>query len=175
MQKSVIFQQDTKILGISLNIPFYIHEVKDVAVGDSIYLFNKQHEIPFSKCNVIGVDIDASSVKDSLILDGIAGNSEIIVGKVMAVRLSEKYDNKKIFSLDELKNHNFDGTKITKVTDNLKDFINLGQGLIESFPKNKKFNVERYDGSYELVRATVKAYSHLFKNTGKRSLLIKIT
>lgn len=126
-------------------------------VGDIVYIYVSAtyQQVKF-KCRVNKIDLKNVEIEDSKY--NLSGEFDGSYGRYMELELIEEF-NTGLFDRVQLEKFGFNAPQSPiKVTKKLKEYLDITQRLL----KAKEIDPYKYDGTYELIQETVKAY----KNTG---------
>lgn len=125
----------------------------NVEVGDVVYIYasGEQQRILF-KCKVNKVNLGTAEIDDSKF--NISGEFDGLYGRYMEIEAIENY-NTSLFSRSNLEKYGFPSLRgPVRVPFAVKEYIDVVQKLLSS----EEMDPYSHDGSYELVRETIRAY-----------------
>ena len=133
----------------------------NVAAGDIVYIYVSQgvYAVEF-KCRANKVDIEEVDIDDQEF--NLSGEYDGTYGRYMELEMLEKL-NGTVYSKAEMEKHGFRYPQSpVRVTAQTKEYLDLVQKLQHI----EEMDPDKHDGSYELMRETIRAY----KNMGDLSI-----
>lgn len=128
----------------------------NVSVGDIVYIYVSDtiQAVRF-KCRVNKVDIKVPDIDDKEF--NISGEYDGTYGRYMELELLEEF-SKTLFSRKILENYGFSSPQSPiRVPASVKTYMDLIQKLQHS----EEMDPDKHDGTYELVRETIRSYAEM--------------